>query len=184
VYYYCRSCNVLTSDLAAHAATCKRRDTSKPLSPVTFGPRECAQCYLGLKGKPSCPICGNTKEPPLDEFGRRIVFGRPDLSSRDLTESMSRPAAGRFEAGTIYKFNTGTKPKPEWREMRCIGTNGPLVLFADPDMGQPHVIHLSQIRDFEPIGEYEYEGWVDHTGDEPSELDDLEDEVNRLLGRG
>lgn len=102
----------------------------------------CPGCYGGLKGKAYCPVCGTTKEPPLDERGIRRFFRPPDIGPKTFTDLLSQQWS-RFKPNQWYivKFKpTCTCDSPyckkhhkddEPQVLQCVIALGPMVKLFD-----------------------------------------------------
>lgn len=146
-YYYCRACGATTTDPHSHGMDCERAQKTvrgnprldpssmcKPI-PTTDGVHVagggCVKCYGGLKGRNRCSQCGNTKEPPLDEWGIRMFFRPPDIGARDFSRGLSQEWC-RFKPGKRYRIKfTGETDDDPYHEMTCLITSGPYATMHD-----------------------------------------------------
>ena len=101
--------------------------------------RPCFACRGGLKGRPYCPTCGNTKDAtgfhPIDSNER---------TSKESSEALS----GMVNIQTGVKYRV----KFEYAKDRCrtieevaLIRRGPNVLFGD------YMIHLLEIKEIEVV---------------------------------
>lgn len=165
-WYYCRPCNKVIGDRGAHMPSCKAlqswvnvsgRDANEAVK--ALGPKECPDCYLGFRGKDYCPTCGSRREPPLDENGRRRIFGTPSLQGQALAEAIGQDS--KLEPQQWYKlklrrlYESQYKLGDEWIIAKCLGTIGPMAMFNDYGKLGVFKEHMMNIQRFEPIDEPE-----------------------------
>lgn len=192
--YYCRPCNRVVSNVGEHAPNCAALQThmartgktvQEALTPL--GARDCPDCYLGFKGKTYCPTCGNTKEPPLDDTGRRRIFGRPSIQGQDLVDATQRDAP--LEPGQWYKLKVvtrhgaeGVSQRTDWITAKCLSIHGPIALLSDVGVGNRGVWkqHSLEFKEIQPIEDpYEDEEPIEWKVDIPL-CDDCGHPAHRL----